>query len=188
MSSALTIFDLEIVTPKDLGIEGEPDESFPTLQENAISKARFYCQKSGGIPTLAEDTGLFIDALQGELGVMTRRWGAGPTATDDEWLDYFVQRMRLEENRDAKFMCVMAYIDEDGNASIFEGVCAGSITREASCTRLPNLPLSSVFLPEGFDRVFADLTHDEKNAISHRGRALQNFIESTRQSALIPPL
>lgn len=177
MASALSPLAPDIVTPADLGITGDPDESFPTLRENALSKARFYFERGGGLPTLAEDTGLYVEALKDELGVKTRRWGAGADATDDEWLAYFLRRMDTEENRNAKFVAVLAFVDEAGNELIFEGESTGTILREASPTRLPGLPVSSVFLPDGFDRVFADLTHDEKNAIGHRGRAMKKFVE-----------
>jgi inosine/xanthosine triphosphate pyrophosphatase family protein len=69
--SALKSLELETVTPSDLGIVGEPDESFATLEENARSKARFYFAGSQGMPTIAEDTGLYVDALSNELGVKT---------------------------------------------------------------------------------------------------------------------
>ena len=180
ISAALRELKPEILTPADLGIIGDPDESFPTLRENALSKARFYFERSGQLPTLAEDTGLYVDALADELGVKTRRWGAGANSSDDEWLAFFLERMEREENRNAKFVCSLVYVDAAGRESVFEGESAGVITRGASETRLPGLPVSSCFLPEGFDRVFADLTHEEKNAISHRGRAIRKFMDSIK--------
>lgn len=177
MASALAPLAPDIVTPADLGIEGSPPEDFPTLEQNALSKARFYAERSGGIPTLAEDTGLYVEALKDELGVKTRRWGAGPDATDDEWLAFFLERMEREENRSAKFVAVVAYVESDGRERLFESEARGTILRSPQAAYLPGLPVSSVFLPDGFDRVFSALTHDEKNAISHRGRALRKFME-----------
>lgn len=175
--SALKSLGLETVTPSDLGIVGEPDESFATLEENARSKARFYFAGSAGMPTIAEDTGLYVDALSDELGVKTRRWGAGAKATDDEWLAFFLGRMKNEENRTAKFVCALCYVDSAGAEYVFHSESRGTIVPEPRAEYLPGLPVSSVFLPEGYNRVFSALTHDEKNALSHRGKAVAQFME-----------
>jgi XTP/dITP diphosphohydrolase len=178
MTSALAqLPTLELVTPEDFGIEGIPDEDFPTLEENARSKARFYFAGSGGVPTIAEDTGLYVDTLSDELGVKTRRWGAGAKATDDEWLAFFLQHMKDEENRNAKFVCALCYIDASDTERVFHSESRGTIVPEPRADYLPGLPVSSVFLPEGYDRVFSALTHDEKNALSHRGKAVAQFME-----------
>lgn len=174
--SALTPLACELLTPADLGIAQDCEEPHETLQDNALFKARFYFERSGGIPTIAEDTGLYVDAVADELGVKTRRWGAGTAASDEEWLAFFLQRMEREENRSAKFVCALAYVDADGNELLFEGDSRGTITREPRAAYLPGLPVSSVFLPEGYDRVFSELTHEEKNALSHRGQAIREFI------------
>lgn len=166
--------------PKDLGIVDEPSEDFDTLKENALHKARFYRGRSGEMPTIAEDTGLYVEAISDELGVKTRRWGAGPTATDAEWLAHFLDRMDREVNRNARFVAVVAYVDADGNETVFESDARGTILREPRAEYLKGLPVSSVFLPEGYDRVFSALTHDEKNALSHRGKALKLFLEHLR--------
>jgi XTP/dITP diphosphohydrolase len=176
MASALAPLAPDIVTPADLGIEGSPPEDFETLEENARSKVLFYFERSGGIPTLAEDTGLYVDAISGELGVKTRRWGAGPDATDDEWLAHFLARMERERNRNAKFVAVLAYADASGNVRAFESEASGTILPEPAAASLPGLPVSSVFLPDGYDRVFSALTHEEKNALSHRGKAIKQFV------------
>jgi XTP/dITP diphosphohydrolase len=177
MSSALRRPTLELLSPEDLGIVGVPPEEFDTLEENARSKALFYFERSGGVPTVAEDTGLYVDAISGELGVKTRRWGAGPDATDAAWLAHFLERMAAEGNRDAKFVAVLAYVDAAGEVRTFASEARGTILREPMAEYLPGLPVSSVFLPEGYDRVFSALTHDEKNALSHRGKVLRLFLE-----------
>lgn len=181
ISAALGGSTLELVTPADLGVFEQPSEDFDTLKENALHKARFYRGRSGGAPTIAEDTGLYVEAISDELGVKTRRWGAGPSATDAEWLAHFLARMEREENRNAKFVAVVAYVDAHGNESCFESEARGTILREPRGDHLPGLPVSSVFLPEGYDRVFSALTHDEKNALSHRGKALKLFLEHLKK-------
>lgn len=177
ISAALAGSTLELLTPRDVGITGEPSEDFDTLRENALHKARWYFERGGGLPTIAEDTGLYVDAISDELGVKTRRWGAGPSATDAEWLAHFLGRMEHEENRNAKFVAVVAYIDADGSERTFESEARGTILCEPQAEYLKGLPVSSVFLPDNYDRVFSALTHDEKNALSHRGKALKLFLE-----------
>jgi XTP/dITP diphosphohydrolase len=171
---ALTGLDIDIVIPADLGITDVPTEEGETFAENARQKARFYHQRSG-LPTLADDSGILVDALKDELGIHTRRWGAGPDATDHHWITFFLDRMRGEKNRKARFMCNLAFIDESGQEHLFEGGCSGVITDDLEADYLPGLPISACFLPEGHSKVYSALTVEEKNAISHRGRALLQF-------------
>lgn len=176
MSDALESLQVSIVSPESLHITEKPKETGATYAENAIQKARFYCER-GGIPTLADDSGIVVDALQNELGIHTRRWGKGPDATDYEWIQFFLERMRTEENRKARFLCTLAYIDAAGLLHTFEGSCDGMITLELEADYLPGLPISACFKPDGYDRVFSALSTNKKNQISHRGRALNLFKE-----------
>ena len=85
---------IELITPKDLEEEiAAPPETGSSFAENAIQKARHY-HVFTGLPTIADDSGIEVDALAGELGVHTRRWGAGPQASDEEWIAYFLKRMK----------------------------------------------------------------------------------------------
>lgn len=174
MSDALAGLSLSIVTPDNMGITDKPDETGTTYAENAIQKAQFYFDRAH-IPTLADDSGIVVDALQNELGIHTRRWGKGPDATDYKWIEFFLERMSREENRRARFLCTLAYIDAAGELHTFEGSCDGVITAELEADYLPGLPISACFKPDGYDKVFSALSVDEKNQISHRGRALQTF-------------
>ncbi len=174
MSDALADLKLSIVTPEMLDIFEKPRETGSTYEENAIQKARFYFDL-GKIPTLADDSGIVVDALQNELGIHTRRWGIGAEATDQQWIEFFLERMRKEDNRKARFLCTLAYIDAAGELHTFEGSCDGVITSELEADYLPGLPISACFKPDGYNKVFSALSVDEKNAISHRGRALQEF-------------
>lgn len=147
------------------------EETGATFEENAADKARFFAEKTG-FPTLGEDSGIFVSALKGEMGVMTRRWGKGESATDTEWLKYFLHRMRHFPNqRSAEFVCAAAIYFE-GSVFVFTGFCQGEITFEIEAPIISGLPLSSVFRPRGSDRVYAGLTPEEKARISHRGIAL----------------
>ena len=147
-----------------------PPEHRDTFEENALEKARF-CFAQSGIPAIADDSGILVEALQKELGIHTRRWGAGPKASDAEWIAYFLERMRLEKNKRAEFVCVLAFVDSV-IIRTFEGRCTGIITETLEAEYLPGLPISACFRPDGCDRVFSALSLEEKNRISHRGKAM----------------
>lgn len=176
MQEALGSHSINIVSPKSLGILESPKEHGATFHANALEKARFYFERSG-IPTLADDSGILVEALAKELGIHTRRWGAGSNASDEEWIKYFLERMKKEKNKRARFVCVLAYIDAKGKEHIFEGTCDGEITETLEADYLPGLPISACFSPDGFDTVYSGLSVTEKNRISHRGRAMQKFAE-----------
>lgn len=163
---------IELLSLRDVPhIEPLAEETGQTFEANARQKASYYASASGML-TLAEDSGLLVDALPGELGVFTRRWGAGEKATDQEWITYFLQRMERETNRGAEFVCTAA-LDDGKLQHIYTGVCRGSITPTLDQGYLPGLPLTGCFVPEGFTTVFSRLTLEQKNACSHRGRAMQ---------------
>jgi len=128
---------------------------------------------------IGEDSGIYVDALAGEMGVQTRRWGAGENATDKKWLEYFMKRMGSlapgDSDRGAKFVCnacLIGNLDGELIEKCFEGETYGEITHEIGAELLPGLPLSSVFLQDGYDKVYAALSTADKNKISHRGQAI----------------
>ncbi len=165
---------LRFIAPHDIDVHDSPLEHGTTFEENAKQKAQFFHQKSK-LPTVADDSGIIVDALQNELGIHTRRWGAGPEATDEEWITHFLKRMEVEENRRARFICSIAYIDPGGMIHTFQGECSGIITSTLEAPYLPGLPISACFKPDGLDRVFSALTVEEKNRASHRGQALSQL-------------
>ncbi len=172
---ALTGVAVDTLALQELSsIPDAPHESGETFAENAALKALYYF-KTTGLPSLADDSGIIVEALQDELGIHTRRWGAGPQATDQQWIEYFLKRMRGEKNKRARFVCSLAYIDPRGQAHTFEGICEGMITDELEAEYLPGLPLSACFKPDGYKRVFSGLSLEQKNSTSHRGRALEHF-------------
>ncbi len=179
MQEALSSLNLTIVKPIDLGITAVPEETGDTFAENAEQKARFYFEK-GNLPTLADDSGIIVDALKDELGIHTRRWGAGKDASDEEWIMYFLDRMSREENKRARFLCTLVYIDGEGRSHMFEGRCDGIITPSLEADFLPGLPISACFKPFGYDQVYSAMNLMEKNDVSHRGKALQAFAEYLR--------
>jgi len=174
ISEVLHGLPLKILTPKHVNLTEAPLESGTTFEANAIEKARFYFERTQ-LPTVADDSGIIVEALKDELGIHTRRWGAGPEATDAEWIAYFLERMKKEENKRAAFVCVLAYMDPLGATYTFEGRCEGIITPTLEADYLPGLPISACFRPEGFSRVFSALSVQDKNAISHRGKATKQL-------------
>lgn len=182
ISECLGHLPIELVTPNQLDVKFlVPEETGMTFVENASLKAKHYHGISQ-LPTIADDSGIIIDALQGELGVETRRWGAGPEASDEEWIEFFLKRMKEEDNKKARFVCTIAHIDNNGELHIFEGTCEGTITDELEADYLPGLPISACFKPDGCDYVYSGMPISEKNRVSHRGRALQALEEHLRQS------
>ena len=170
----LSIADLE-EAPKQV------EETGTTHEENARLKARHFYD-STGLMTLGEDSGLEVDALKGELGLHTRRWGAGHDATDDEWLEYFLKEMEPVPyaQRTARFVCTAVLVMPDGSEHVFNGQAFGHIMIAPEAPILPGLPLSSVFKLEGFDTVYAGLNKDEKARISHRGLAVRQVVDFLR--------
>ncbi|MBI4232667.1 non-canonical purine NTP pyrophosphatase [Candidatus Peregrinibacteria bacterium] len=148
-------------------------EDGETFAENAYKKAEYYHGKTG-LLTLGEDSGILVDALKGELGVKTRRWGAGEKAGDDEWIEYFLKRMEGENQRSASFFC-HACLFGRGVRADFSGETRGEISKSLMAPIVKGIPISSCFIPEGATKVYASLTIEEKNRISHRGKAMNSL-------------
>lgn len=166
-------FELVFLGDMDVCEEGFFEDG-ETFLENAYKKAKFFHDKTG-LLTLAEDSGIMVDALYGELGVKTRRWGAGERASDEEWIEYFLRRMSdvPAEKRSAKFVCNACVLDEkNGVLEYFEGETKGFISEKLLAPILTGLPLSSCFVPEGMNKAYAEISAEEKNKISHRGKAI----------------
>lgn len=168
---ALEGLNVDIVSAGQLGIHGEPVEDGGSYAENARIKAEFYGRLSN-LPTMADDSGIIVEALGDELGVDTRYWGEGAEATDEQWIAAFLKRMEHETNRRARFVCTIAYRTPEGDLSFFEGHCDGEIARSVEAQYLPRLPISGCFRPDGCEKVYSALSPAEKNIVSHRGKAL----------------
>ncbi len=161
-----------ITTLREVGITEDIPENEPTLEGNALQKARYVYERTGG-NCFADDTGLEVDALGGEPGVRSARY-----ATDGH--DFAANNRLLLRNlegvadRRAHFRTVIALI-LNGREYLFEGRVDGRITEsEAGCGGFGYDPL---FVPEGCDTTFAEMPADEKNAVSHRGRAVRKLAE-----------
>lgn len=178
MMEVLEGLECEFFSLKDFSIDAEAVEDGDTFAENALIKAKFFYDLNAFLgraemPVIAEDSGILVDALPGELGVKTRRWGAGANANDEEWIEFFLNRMESvpDEQKGARFVCSAVYYD-GGEPIFFNGETTGFITKSLQAPIVKGLPLSSCFVPTGHEKVYAALSKNEKNLISHRGKAL----------------
>ncbi len=167
-----------LVTPRECGICEDIPEDEPTLEGNALQKARYIFQRTG-IDCFADDTGLEVDALGGEPGVRSARYGSAEGHDDEANKRLLLKNMDGKENREAQFRTAIALI-MGGEEHLFEGIVRGRIlTAEQGDGGFGYDPL---FAPEGDARSFAEMSAEEKNAISHRGRAIAKLVEWLQQS------
>ena len=151
-------------------------EDQPDLQGNALKKAKFWWNKTG-LPSISDDTGLEVDALNGAPGVYSARY-AGENPTYDDNVNKLLAELKGEKSRSAQFRTVIAFVDGSDNY-FFEGICRGKIIDEKRGDK--GFGYDPIFVPEGFEKTFAELRAEEKNKISHRGRAVQKFIDFLRK-------
>ncbi len=163
--------DVELVTLDDVGISHDVEETGTTFEENARLKAEQYATQSG-LVTIADDSGLEVDALGGEPGVYSKRY-AGEGKTDAERNEYLLDKLREvpRERRNARFRCVIAMAKPDGTIRFAEGVCEGEVAYEPRGTS--GFGYDPVFIAAGGERHLAEFSSTEKNRISHRGRAAE---------------
>ena len=166
----------EIVSLRECGVVEDIPENEPTLEGNALAKARYIYQRTG-YDCFADDTGLEVDALGGEPGVRSARY-ATDGHDDQANKRLLLERLEGKENREAQFRTAVALI-LGGEEYLFEGVVRGEIT--TSERGEGGFGYDPLFVPEGYDKTFAELSAEEKNAISHRGRAVRKLAEFLRK-------
>ncbi|PJC37327.1 non-canonical purine NTP pyrophosphatase [Candidatus Peregrinibacteria bacterium CG_4_9_14_0_2_um_filter_53_11] len=178
IGEVLGALPVELVSLKMAGIDDDVEETAATHEENALLKARYFYEKTG-LPTLGEDSGIYVDVFPGQLGVYTRRWEGLAQASDEEWIRYFLEKMEEVpgDRRGARFVCHAALILPDGSQHHFSGETRGVITHQLEAPLIPGIPLSSCFKHEGAEAVYAALTPTEKNQASHRGKAMRALAE-----------
>lgn len=168
----------ELVSQRDAGCDFEVDETGATFEENAFLKADAVMKATGCI-AVADDSGLVVDALNGEPGIYSARYGPGHAASDAERNAYLLQKLGDAENRRARFVCCICCRLPDGNTITARGECEGDIL---PAPRGDNgFGYDPLFRPLGYEVSMAELSADEKNAISHRGKAMREFIEKFKR-------
>lgn len=175
MRSLLADLPIELISAAEIPGAPEADEPFDTLEENAIQKATLLFEHTG-LPGIADDTGLEVDALGGQPGVRSARY-AGSDANDMANRQRLLAEMEGVKDRQARFRTVAVYCDQSG-VYRFDGVCPGRIGSEERGSG--GFGYDPLFIPDGEVRTFAEMAHDEKNRISHRGRALRQLADFLR--------
>jgi XTP/dITP diphosphohydrolase len=176
MQQLLSPLGIEVLSTKDFPNLEEVVEDRPTLKGNALKKAR-YVAKQTGLPALSDDTGLEVESLNGKPGVYSARF-AGPNATYEDNVLKLLDELKGKKNRKARFRTIVAMVDGDEEFT-FEGICNGKIIEEQRGTE--GFGYDPIFMPEGYDITFAELDGTTKNLISHRGKAVENFVKFLKE-------
>ena len=173
MGEILSSFGVEVVSPADVGITVDVEETGTTFAENAMLKAKAICAASG-LPAIADDSGLCVDALNGGPGVYSARYG-GEGLDDRGRYTLLLQNMRGQTTRAAHFACAIACAFPNGDELTAEGRCDGAIAFAPMGTA--GFGYDPVFLVPEKGKTFGQLPAEEKSDISHRGKALRAFSE-----------
>lgn len=173
MSEILDKFGVEVVTPKELGITVDVEETGTTFAENAMLKAKAICDIAK-LPAIADDSGLCVDALNGGPGVYSARYG-GEELDDKGRYMLLLNTMRGQTTRAAHFTCSIACAFPNGDTLTAEGECHGTIAFAPMGEG--GFGYDPVFFIPELKKTFGQLTAEEKSTISHRGRALAAFTE-----------
>ena len=165
----------EVLSLADINFEGEIPEPYDTIRENSIHKANFFFKKTS-LPCLAEDSGLEVDALDGRPSAYSARY-AGEERNDITNYKKVLSELGESENRKARFISIITYKNKE-REDVFEGNMDGCI---AMSPRGENgFGYDPIFIPEGFTKTNAELSLEEKNAISHRKKALDELVRYLR--------
>lgn len=173
LQAILGTLGIEVVLESELGLDIDVDETGTTFEENSRLKAEAVLRASH-MPTIADDSGLMVDALDGAPGVYSARYGG--KNTDAERIEYLLENLAgvPEMQRTAKFVCVITCLWPDGREIVARGECPGSILREKR--GVGGFGYDPVFYLPEYGMTYAELPAEKKNEISHRGRALREFV------------
>ena len=162
----------ELLTLKDLALKEDIPETAPNLEGNAILKAKYIVDRFG-IDCFADDTGLEVYSLNNEPGVLSARY-AGEQKNSEDNMNLMLSRLTDKEDRSARFRTVIA-LHINGEMHTFEGIVEGKIIQEKRGDE--GFGYDPIFVPDGYDETFAEMSMDEKNKISHRARAFSKMFE-----------
>lgn len=167
----------EIISQEEAGIDIDVEETGTTFEENSLLKAQAIYEKSG-IPAIADDSGLCVDALGGEPGVYSARYG-GEGYNDAGRVQLLLKNMKNipDEKRTARFVCAITMVSDEGIITA-RGECEGRINHAPVGEN--GFGYDPVFYMEEYGKTTAEMTPDEKNAVSHRGKALRIFAEKLK--------
>jgi XTP/dITP diphosphohydrolase len=174
------------LTSKDIGFVKEVEENAPTFKGNAEIKARAVFEYTSSKDeykdcwVIADDSGLEVESLDGRPGVFSARY-AGENATAAERYAKLLKEMEGKTNRNARFVCCLCLIVPRSEPEFFEGECRGKILTAAQGTG--GFGYDPVFIPDGYSQSFGCMSEEEKNILSHRGRAIKNMLAKLEAKA-----
>jgi len=169
--------NIKLLTLKDINCTEDIPETSPTIAGNAIQKVD-YLTKNYKVDGFADDTGLEIKALNGEPGVYSARY-AGKEKSAEANMNLVLEKLQQHENKKARFVTVIA-LNLNGEQHVFEGICTGKIVSEKKGEK--GFGYDPIFIPDGFNRTFAQMTMEEKASVSHRGKAVRLLIDFLNNS------
>ena len=168
MKTILSAMRVEVLSQADVGVDLEPEETGTTFAENAAIKAQAVMEATG-LPAIADDSGLMVDALNGEPGVYSARYG-GPGLDDTGRWQLLLKNMEGKEDRACRFVCAIACVLADGETVTVRGECEGELLHENHGAG--GFGYDPLFYVPEYECTFGELAPDVKNRISHRARAL----------------
>ena len=177
MKDILSQLGMEVVQESDVGVDVDVEETGATFEENAYLKAHAVMEASG-LPAIADDSGLCVDALNGAPGVYSARYG-GPELDDAGRYKLLLENMRGQLDRRCKFVSAICCCFPNGDRVEARGECAGTLAYAPKGA--DGFGYDPVFFVPGLKKTFAELSPEEKNAISHRGNALKAFREKLEE-------
>lgn len=179
LAEILRPLGIEIISPAQIGLELDPEETGTTFEANALIKAREYCA-AANMPAVADDSGLCIDALGGEPGIYSARFG-GEELSFAEKSKLLLEKLKDVPNceRGAHFACAMAFAAPDGREFCVYGKCCGTIDFELKGTK--GFGYDPIFYVPEYGMTFAEMGEDIKNKISHRANASKLFFEEIKK-------
>ena len=175
--------DYEVLRPKDIGLDLEPEENGKTFAENALIKAKAFAEASG-LLTMADDSGLEVACLNGEPGIYSARYCPKPGADDADRRHYLLDNIRkcgAERPWKARFCCAMAIVPPNGEVRQVFGTCEGVIIPEERGSN--GFGYDPIFFKPEFNMTLAEMTEEQKNSISHRGNALKQALPILKELA-----
>lgn len=170
--------DVEIVSQREAGYILDVEETGTTFAENSYLKAHAVTELSG-LPAVADDSGLVVDALGGEPGIYSARYGLGHDASDADRYNYLLKKLGDEKDRSARFVCAICCTFPNGDVITSYGEFEGDILYGPRGEN--GFGYDPIFQPDGYEISSAEMTPEQKNAVSHRGKAMREFIQKLKE-------
>ena len=174
-------FGFELVLQSQLGIDLDVEETGITFEENSYQKA-YAVMKATGLPALADDSGIAVDALNGEPGVYSARYGGDPSMSDWDRLELLLKNTQQipDGQRQAQFVCVITMVTPEGQTIQARGEIHGELLRQPRGEN--GFGYDPIFYYPPFGKTTAEISAEEKHAVSHRGNALRVFYEKLKEA------